>query len=138
MDAFRQIYTTNADILKAGLKAARQGQPRQEITNFLCDLRILARRASPHMIDQIVLMSFVEGTNSPTLRREMKKALPRTGEETITLAIEFDSLIALERTNYPGSARQSSFSINQIDSATPQSDTIDELVRSLRRITMLT
>ena len=50
VDAFRQNYITNVDILNARLKAAKQ-QPEQEIANFLCDLRTLARRAyraSPH------------------------------------------------------------------------------------------
>ena len=133
VDAFRQNYTTN-DILKARLKAAKQ-QPEQEIANFLCDLRTLARRAyraSPHLIDQIVMTSFVEGLKSPTLRRELRKAKPRTVEEALTLEIELDSFIALGRTNYPGSASQGNFSVNQIGSATPQPDTIDEPVRSLR------
>ena len=134
VDAFWQNYTTNVDILKAHLKAAKQ-QPEQEIANFLCDLRTLARRAnraSPHLIDQIVLKSFVEGLKSPTFRWELRKAKPRTVEEALTLAIELDSFIALERTNYPGSASQGNFSVNQIGSAIPQPDSIDELVRSLR------
>ena len=134
MDAFRQNYTTNVDILKARLKAAKH-QPQQEIANFLCDLRTLARRAyrtSPHLIDQIVLTSFVEGLKSPTLRWELRKAKPRTVEEALTLAIELDTFISLERTNYLGSASQSNFSINQIGSVVPQPGTIDELVRSLR------
>ena len=103
--------------------------------NFLCDLRSLARRAdraSPHLIDQIVLTSFVELLKSPTLRWEMRKAKARTVEEALTLAIELDSFIAMERTNYPGSGNQINFSVNQIGSAIPQPDTIDELVRSLR------
>ena len=134
MDAFRQNYTTNVGILKARLKAAKQ-QPEQEIANFLCDLRTFARRAyraSPHMIDRIVLTSFVEGLKSPTLRWKLKKPKPGTVEEALTLAIELDSFIALERTNYPGSASQGNFSVNQIGNAIPQPDTIDELVRSLR------
>ena len=100
VDAFRQNYTTNVDILKARLKAAKQ-QPEQEIANFLCGLRTLARRAyraSPHLIDQIVPTSFVEGLKSPTLRWELRKAKPRTVEEALTLAKELDSFIALERT----------------------------------------
>ena len=104
--AFRQNYTTNVDVLKAHLKAAEQ-QPEQEIANFFCDLRTLARRAyraSPHLIDQIVLTSFVERLKSPTLRWELRKAKPRTVKEALTLALELDSFIALERTNYPGSA----------------------------------
>ena len=133
-DAFRQNYTTNVDILKARPKAAKE-QPKQEIANFLCDLRTLARRAyraSPHLIDQIVLTSFVEGLKSPALRWELRKAKPRTAEEALKLTIELDSFIALERTNYPGSASQGNFSVNQIGNAIPQPETIDELVRSLR------
>ena len=63
VDAFRQNYTTNVDILNARLKAAKQ-QPSQDIATFLCDIRTLARRAyraHPHLIDQIVLTSFIEG-----------------------------------------------------------------------------
>ena len=134
VDAFRQNYTTNVDILKARLKTAKQ-QPKQGIANFLHDLRTLAYRAyraSPYLIDQIVLTSFVEALKSPTLRWELRKAKHRTVEEALTLAIELDSFIALERTNYLGSASQSNFSVNQIGSATPQRDTIDEFVRSLR------
>ena len=134
VDAFWQNYTTNVDILKARLKTAKQ-QIEQDIANFLCGLRTLARRAyraSPQLIDQIVLTSFVEGLNSPTLRWELRKAKPRTAEEALTLAIELDPFIALERTNYPGSASHGNFSANQIGNAIPQPDTIDELVRSLR------
>ena len=66
VDASRQNYTTNVDILEARLKAAKQ-QPEQAIAYFLCDLGTLARRAcraSPHLFDQILLTSVVEGLNS--------------------------------------------------------------------------
>ena len=43
-EAFGQNYTTNGDILKARLKAAKQ-QHKQDIAAFLCDVRTLARRA---------------------------------------------------------------------------------------------
>ena len=46
VDAFRQNYTTNVDILKARLKAAKQ-QTEQEIVNFLCNLRNLAETRLP-------------------------------------------------------------------------------------------
>ena len=134
VDTYRQKYTTNVDIFKARLKAAKQ-QPEQEIANFLCHLRTLARRAyraSPHLIDQIVLTKFLEELKSPTLRWELRKAKPRTVEEALTLAIELNSFIALERTNYPGSASQGNFNVNQIGNAIPQPYTVDELVRSLR------
>ena len=70
VEAFRQNYTTNVEILKARLKAARQ-QPGQDIATFLCDIRTLARRAyrdHPHLLEQIVVTSFIEGLNNSTLR----------------------------------------------------------------------
>ena len=70
IEAFRQNYTTNGDILKARPKAAKQ-QPKQDIAAFLCDVRTLARRAYrdfPEMIDPIVLTTFVEGLSDKTLR----------------------------------------------------------------------
>ena len=129
----RQNYITNVDNLKACLKAAKK-QPEQEIAIFLSDLRTLARRpyrASPHLIDQIVITSFVEGLKSPTLRWEVRIAKPRTLEEALTPATELNSFIALERTNYSGLASQSNFTVNQIGSVIPQADAIDELVRLL-------
>ena len=72
VDAFRQNYTTNVEILKARLKAARQ-QPGQDIATFLSDIRTLSRRAyrdHPHLLEQIVVTSFIEGLNNSTLRWE--------------------------------------------------------------------
>ena len=70
VDAFRQNYTTNVDLLKKRLKAAPQ-QPKQDISAFLCDIRTLARRAYrafPHLVEQIVLTSFIEGLSDAKLR----------------------------------------------------------------------
>ena len=70
MEAFRQNYTTNAEILKDRLEAARQ-QPGQDIATFLSDIRTLARRAyrdRPPLLEQIVVTSFIEGLNNSTLR----------------------------------------------------------------------
>ena len=70
VEAFRQNYTTNIEILKARLKAARQ-QPGQDIAIFLCDIRTLARRAyrnHPPLLEQIVVTSFIEGLNNSNLR----------------------------------------------------------------------
>ena len=53
VEAFRQNYTTNVEILKTRLKAARQ-QPGQDIAAFLSDIRTLARRAyrdHPHLLE---------------------------------------------------------------------------------------
>ena len=83
VDAFRQNYTTNVDILNARLKAARQ-QPNQDIASFLCDVRTLARsayRAFPHLIEQIVLTSFIEGLSDSNLRWELRKIKLATADE---------------------------------------------------------
>ena len=85
VDAFRQNYTTNVDILKARLKAARQ-QLNQDIASILCDVRTLARRAYrafPHLIEQIVLTSFIEGLSDSTLRWELRKSKPATADEAL-------------------------------------------------------
>ena len=63
MDAFRQNYTSNLEVLKTRLKAARQ-QPGQDIATFLRNFRTLARRAYcdyPHSLEQIVVTSSIEG-----------------------------------------------------------------------------
>ena len=44
IEVFRQSYTTNGEIMKARLIAAKQ-QPKQDIAAFLCIVRTLARRA---------------------------------------------------------------------------------------------
>ena len=68
--AFRTTYTTNVEVLKAKLKAARQ-QPNQTIAAFLCDVRTLARRVyrgQPLIEEQMVLTSFIEGLHDAQLR----------------------------------------------------------------------
>ena len=69
VDAFRQNYTTNVEILKARPKAARQ-QPGHDVTTFHCNISTLARSAhrdNPHLLKQIVVTSFIEGINNSTL-----------------------------------------------------------------------
>ena len=134
VDAFRQNYTTNVNILKARLKAAKQ-QPSQDIATFLCDIRTLARRAyraQPHLIDQIVLTSFIEGLQSSTLRWELRKTKPSTADEALTLAIELDSFLALERQNNVPTSFSFPISVNSIAANTSQPDSMDDLVKSLR------
>ena len=75
VDAFHQNYTTNVEILKARPKTARQ-QLGQDIGIFLCDNRTLPRRAyrdHPHLPEQIVVTSFIEGLNNSTIRWELRK-----------------------------------------------------------------
>ena len=101
VDAFQQNYTTNVDILKlkARLKAARQ-QPNQDISAFLCDIRTLARRAYrtfPHLVEEIVLTSFIEGLSDATLRWELRKSKPATADDALALAMELNSFREFEK-----------------------------------------
>ena len=76
VDAFRQNYTTDVEIRKARLKAARQ---QSNIASFLCDMRTLARRAYrafPHLVEQIVVINFIEGISDSSLRWELRKSKP--------------------------------------------------------------
>ena len=136
VDAVRQIYTTNVDILKARLKAARQ-QPNQDIASFLCDVRTLASRAYrafPHLIEQIVLTTFIEGLSDSTLRWELRKSKPATADEALTMAIELNSFLELEKGARSTSTVAPEVAVNQI-SRTPSelqtNDLMDTFVRTL-------
>ena len=134
VDAFRQNYTTNVDILKARLKAAKQ-QPSQDIATCLCDIRTLARRAyraHPHLIDQIVLTSFIEGFLSSTHRWELRRTKPSTADEALNRAIEIDSFLALEWQNKAPASSSISSRDNSIAANFSQTDPLDELVKNLR------
>ena len=101
VEAFRQNYTTNVEILKARLKAARQ-QPGQDIATFLCDIRTLARRAyrdHPHLLEQIVVTSFIEGLNNSTLRWELRKLKPENADHALTKALKLQAYLELEGRN---------------------------------------
>ena len=68
--ALSTTYTTNVEVLRAKLKAARQ-QPNLTNAAFLCDVRTLARRVyrGQHLIEeQKVLTSFIEGLHDAQLR----------------------------------------------------------------------
>ena len=83
----------NVDILKARLKAAQQ-QPNQDISAFLCDIRTLARRAYrsfPHLVEKIVLTSFIEGLSDATLRWDLRKSKAATADDALALAFEMNS-----------------------------------------------
>ena len=70
--AFRTTYTTNVEVLKAKLEAARQ-QPNQTIAAVLFDVRTLARRVyrgQPLIEEQMLLTSFIEGLHDAQLRWE--------------------------------------------------------------------
>ena len=127
VDAFRQNYTTNVDILKARLKAARQ-QPNQDIASFLCDVRTLARRAYralPHLIVQIVLTSFIEGLSDSTLRWELRKSKPATANEALTMAIELNSFLELEKGARSTSTVAPESAVNQVSRTSSEIQTND-------------
>ena len=135
VDAFRQNYTTNVDILKARLKAARQ-QPNQDLSAFLCEIRTLARRAYcafPHLVEQIVLTSFIEGLSDATLRWELRKSKPATAVDALALAMELISFLEIEK-RAPSTSKLSETSVNAISRETPEppaKEWMDELVRTL-------
>ena len=93
--AFRTTYTTNVEVLKAKLKAARQ-QPNQTIAAFLCDIRTLARRVyrgQPLIDEQMVLTSFIEGLHDSQLRWELRKSKPASPDAALALAVELHAFM---------------------------------------------
>ena len=139
VEAFRQNYTTNVEILKARLKAARQ-QPGQVIATFLCDIRTLTRRAyrdHPHLLEQIVVTSFIEGLNNSTLRWELRKLKPENADHALTKALELQAFLELEGRNPIGTASSGSAGVNHMTNQflTENSAIFDEFVRSLKRDT---
>ena len=127
VDAFGQNYTTNVDILKARLKAARQ-QPNKDISSFLCDVQTLARRAYrafPHLIEQIVLTSFIEELSDSTLRWELRNSKPATADEAPTMAIELNSFLDLEKGARSTSTVAPESAVNQVSRTSSELQTND-------------
>ena len=139
VEAFRQNYTTNEEILKARLKAARQ-QPRQDIATFLCDIRTSARRAyrdHPHLLEQIVVTSFIESLNNSTIRWELRKLKPENADHALTKALELQAYLELEGRNSIGTASSGFAGVNHMTNQflTENTAIFDEFVRSLKRDT---
>ena len=139
MDAFRQNYTTNVEILKTRLKAAKQ-QPGQDIATFLCDILRLVRRAyhdHPRLVEQIVVTSFIEGLNNSTLRWKLRKLKPENADHALIKALELQAYLELEGRNLIGTASSSFAGVNHMTNQllTDNTATFDELVRSLKRDT---
>ena len=136
VDAIRQNYTTNVEILKARLKFARQ-KPGQDIATFPCDIRTLARpayRNHPHSLEQIVVTSFIEGLNNSTLRWESKKLKPENADYALTKALELQAYLELEGQNSIKTVSSSSVGVNPMTNQFPTDNTaiFDEFVRSLK------
>ena len=138
VDAFRQNYTTNVDKLKARLKAARQ-QPNQDIAAFLCNIRILARRAYrafPHLVEQIVLTSFIEGLSDATFRRQLRKSKPATADNALAMAMELNSFLGFKK-RAPKTIEMAETSVNATSLEVPEPSTTEwkeELVRTLTEV----
>ena len=99
VDALRRNYTMNVDILKARLKAAQQ-QPNQDISAFWCDIRTVALRAYralPHLVEQIVLISFIKGLSAATLRWELRESPSAIADDAPALALELILFLEIEK-----------------------------------------
>ena len=120
VDAFRQNYKTNVDILKA----ARQ-QHNQEISAFLCDIRTFARcayRAFPHLVEQIVLISFIEGLSDATHRWELRKSKAATADDALALATEMSFFLEIEK-RAPSACKMAKPSVSAISREIPEPPT---------------
>ena len=96
--AFGTTYTTNVEVLKAKLKAARQ-QPNQTIATFLCDIPTLARRVyrgHPLIEEQMVINSFIEGLHDAQLRWELRKSKPASPDAALVLAVELHAFMEMD------------------------------------------
>ena len=116
--AFRTTYTTNVEVLKAKLKAARQ-QPNQTIAAFLCDVRTLARRVyrgQPLIEEQMVLTSFIEGLHDSQLRWELRKSKPDSPDAALALALELHAFMEMD----PSLKSGSQATVNMFSSTPPQ------------------
>ena len=137
VEAFRQNCTANVEVFKTRLKAARQ-QPGQDIATFLCDIRTLARRGCrdhPHLLEQIVVTSFIEGLNNSTLRWELRKLNSENADHALTKALELQAYLELEVRNPIGTASSVSAGVNHMTNQflAENAAIFDEFVRSLKR-----
>ena len=102
----------------------------------MCDIRTLARRACrafPHLVDQIVLTSFIEGLSDATLRWEVRKSKPPSADDALALAMELNFFLEIEK-GAPSISKVVETSVNAIFRETPEppsKEWMDELVRSL-------
>ena len=77
----------------------------------------------------MVKTCFIEGLKDKTLRWELRKAKPATADQALTLAMELNSFLEIER----GGA-EASQPVNRVSTDdTPASDLMTEFVRTLRQ-----
>ena len=116
--AFRTTYTTNVEVLKAKLKAARQ-QPNQTIAAFRCDVRTLVRkvyRRQPLIEEQMVLTNFIESLHDAHLRWELRKSKPASPDAALTLAVELHAFMEMD----PSLRSGSQAAVNMVSAIPPQ------------------
>ena len=116
--AFRTTYTTNVEVPKAKLKAARQ-QPNQTIAPFLCDIRTLARRVyrgQPLIEEQMVLTRFIEGLHDAQLRWELRKSQPASPDAALALAVELHAFMKID----PSLRSGPQAAVNMVSATRPQ------------------
>ena len=116
--AFRATYTTNVEVPKAKVKAARQ-QPNQTIAAFLCDVRTLARRVyggQPLIEEQVVLTGFIEGLHDAQLRWELGKSKPARPDAALALAVELNAFMEMD----PSLRSGSQATVNMVSATSPQ------------------
>ena len=116
--AFRTKYTTNVEVIKAKLKAARR-QTNQTIAAFLCNVRTLARtvyRGQPLIEEQMVLTSFIEGLHDAQLRWELQKSKPTSPVAPLALTVELHAFMEMDRSLTGGSQA----TVNMVSATPPQ------------------
>ena len=118
---FCTTYTTNVEIFKTKLKAARQ-QLNQTIAAFLCDVRTLPRRVyrgQPLIEKQMVLSSFIEGLHDAQLIWELRKSKPTTPDANPALAVELHAFMEMGPSLLSGSTA----AVNMVSGTPPQPPT---------------
>ena len=93
-----------------------------------------AYRAFPHLIEQIVLTSFIEGLSDSTLRWELRKSKPATADEALTMAIELNSFLELKKGAQSTSTVVPESAVNQVSRTSSElqsNDLMDTFVRTL-------
>ena len=140
--AFRTTYTTNVEVPKTKLKAARQ-QPNQTIAACFCDVRTLAwrvYRGQPLFEKQMVLSSFIEGLHDSQLRWELRKSKPTSLDAALALAVELHAFMEMD----PSLKSGSQTAVNMVSATPPQplmatastsqEDMMGTLIQTIRQI----
>ena len=116
--AFSTTYTTNVEVPKAKLKAARQ-QPNQTIAVLLCDVRTLGRgvfRGLPVIKEKLVFIGFIEGLHDAQLRCELRKSKPASPDTALALAVELHAFLEMD----PSLRSGSQATVNMVSATPPQ------------------